>query len=211
MIKALKIFLTNINPFNVLADIQAGEKLNTEIERFFSFETSPRKTEGYDFNKILNSLSIFYNCQIHVFTSQGQNIKEASFPLQFDPSKEQIFLHMVRLPENFHLEVICDFDIFQQAVKRYYCLYCDSSVSSPPNKYRHTCATGRYCLCCKRKHLSDYTWYFPRNKKNTVIVEKVKIMVPVLNVICHLKAMIVKKIIESLNARGTLSADNVIK
>ena len=158
-------FINALNPLNVMTDVQAGEKLNAEIDRFFSIETSPRKTEGYDFYEILSSLSTFYNCQIHVFSSQGQNLKEATFPLKFDQTKEQVLLHMIRLPNNFHLEVISDFRLFQQSVQKYYCFYCDSSVRSSPNKYRHTCTNGRYCLCCKRKLFTDDTWVLPCDRK----------------------------------------------
>ena len=75
-------FLEAINSNNVMTDCEVGEKLDTEINRFFNIETNPRKSEGYEFYHILNSLSTFYNCQIHVFTSQGQTMKEATFPLK---------------------------------------------------------------------------------------------------------------------------------
>ena len=164
--KNSEAFLKDINEFNVLTDKFAGEKLQQEIERFFSMATSPKKEDGYELSSIMPHLSTFYNIQIHLFSSQGQSIKESSFPLKFDPTKEQVYLHHIRIGDKFHLEVINDFGAFQREVKKYYCFYCDTSVKSPPNRYRHTCFNGKYCLCCKRKILTDTTWCLPKDKKN---------------------------------------------
>ena len=62
-------------------------------------------------------LSTFYNIQIHLFSSQSQRIKESSFPHKFEPKKEQVYLHHIRIGDKFHLEVINDFGAFQREEK----------------------------------------------------------------------------------------------
>ena len=107
--------LRNLNANDVMADDAAGEKLNEELKRFLICEKTERSANGYELNHILSRLAIFYNVQIHLLSSEGQRFKECSFPSRFDPTMEQIFLHLVRFQDNnnFHVELVQNRKQFQ--------------------------------------------------------------------------------------------------
>ena len=148
--------------------MKTGTYFNNLINNLLNEFNIPFNAQGYNPELINNKLAEKYNVQIHIFSPSNSSFKIASYPSQYNPNIEQIYLSQTQDLFNsvLHYDTIINLTSYFNDCGKRYCFDCGIITTSKDTNFRHTCNIGKFCLSCRRKKYDENYWHFPSHKTN---------------------------------------------
>ena len=165
-LNAVQRYIKSKNDNLIFRSKATGISLNNKVKEILNEMNVTYNEQGYNPNDINAKLAQNLGIQIHVFSTNSTNFKIASFPSEYNPNKEQIYLLQTK-PTNaylVHYEPITNLKAYFSDVGRRYCFDCKLIYTTRESAFRHTCMARSFCKSCRRKTFDSNFWHLPSQK-----------------------------------------------